>query len=397
WIRALLAREGLAAAVGEVWLQCFPRLLGYVFTPVSFWFCEDRAGATRAILAEVNNTFGERHAYLLAHADGRPIRDGDALGARKLFHVSPFFPVAGEYRFRFRAANGRRIARIDYADAAGPLLLTSLSGRAQPLTSGALAAALARLAEFMERSRALRESVISALLYPVVLLVVACLSILIILGFVVPRVSEMFADAGRALPWFTQVVVSTGGFVQQFWWLLAVAVVGAWLYMRNQYANPAGRLRWDRRWLALPLVGDVISKLEAARFTRTLGTLVANGVPLLDAIAIAREVIANRVISEAVGGVAERVRQGEGLARPLTETGVFPPLAGHLMQVGEETGNLEAMLMKLADIYEREVQGSLRRLMTVLEPALILGLALVIAAIIMSIVMAVLSINDLAL
>ena len=262
---------------------------------------------------------------------------------------------------------------------------------------GALDAALARLAEFMERSRELRDAVVSALLYPMVLVVVAFLSILIILGFVVPRVSGMFAEAGRSLPWFTQVVVATGSFVQDFWWLFVVAIVGAWLYMRAQYANPASRLRWDRRWLSLPLVGDAIAKLEAARFTRTLGTLVASGVPLLDAIAIAREVIANRVISEAIAGVAERVRQGEGLARPLTETGVFPPLAGHLMQVGEETGNLEAMLLKLAEIYDREVRSSMRRLMTVLEPALILGLAVVIAAIIMSIVMAVLSINDLAL
>jgi general secretion pathway protein F len=136
--------------------------------------------------------------------------------------------------------------------------------------------------------------------------------------------------------------------------------------------------------------------LEAARFTRTLGTLLGNGVPLLDAIAIAKEVVANQVIAEGIRRVAERVRQGEGLARPLTEARVFPPLAGHLMQVGEESGNLESMLMQLAQIYEREVQSALRRLMAVLEPALILGLAVVIAGIIMSMVIAIFSINDLA-
>ena len=131
WIRALLAREGIEAD-GEIWLQCFPRVLGYVFNPVSFWFCEDRAGRLKAVLAEVNNTFGERHSYLL-----RP----GALEARKALHVSPFFPVAGRYRFRFDERAGRHLARIDYLDEAGPLLQTSLAGRLAPLTRARLAAA----------------------------------------------------------------------------------------------------------------------------------------------------------------------------------------------------------------------------------------------------------------
>ena len=139
WIRALLAREGLDCADGEVWLHTFPRVLGYVFNPVSFWFCEDRAGRTRAILAEVNNTFGERHCYLLAHPDRRAIEDGDELAARKSFHVSPFLPVAGAYRFRFTNAAGLRMARIDYGDEQGPLLLTSIAGRPQPLSARRLA------------------------------------------------------------------------------------------------------------------------------------------------------------------------------------------------------------------------------------------------------------------
>lgn len=142
WIRALLERQGLACADGEVWLQTFPRVLGYVFNPVSFWFCADRAGRTRAILAEVNNTFGERHCYLLSHPDGRPIADGDQFAARKALHVSPFFPVAGSYRFRFRNAGRLRMARIDYADESGPLLLTSVAGSARELGAPLLARAL---------------------------------------------------------------------------------------------------------------------------------------------------------------------------------------------------------------------------------------------------------------
>ena len=143
WIRAVLAREGLWAADGEVWLHCFPRVLGYAFNPVSFWFCHSRNGALRAVLAEVNNTFGERHCYLLAHPDGRPIEPGETLGVQKRFHVSPFFPVSGSYAFRFGTAGGARISRIDYLDGHGPLLLTSISGRPQPLTAGTLLRAVA--------------------------------------------------------------------------------------------------------------------------------------------------------------------------------------------------------------------------------------------------------------
>jgi len=142
WIRALLAGEGLGCADGEVWLQTFPRVLGYVFNPVSFWFCEDRAGRTRAILAEVNNTFGERHCYLLAHPDRRPIADGDEFAARKALHVSPFCTLAGGYRFRFRHSGRLRMARIDYADEGGALLLTSIAGSARALSAAPLARAL---------------------------------------------------------------------------------------------------------------------------------------------------------------------------------------------------------------------------------------------------------------
>lgn len=262
--------------------------------------------------------------------------------------------------------------------------------------SGALDAALARLAEFMDRSRELRDSILSALLYPLVLVFVGIISMVVILGLVIPKISEMFAEAGQQLPWFTQLVVASGNFVQNYWWAMVLAGVGIYMYFRKAYADAESRLTWDGRLLRLPLVGALIARIEAARFTRTLGTLLGNGVPLLDAISIAKEVVANRVIGEGIRQVTERVRQGEGLARPLTEARVFPPLAGHLMQVGEESGNLEAMLMQLAEIYEREVQSALRRLMAVLEPALILGLAVIIAAIILSIVIAILSINNLA-
>jgi DUF1365 family protein len=144
WIRGVLARHGLHAADGAIWLQSFPRVFGYVFNPVSFWLCHDRGGRLRAVLAEVNNTFGEHHNYLVAHADGRPIRGGDWLTARKVFHVSPFFPVSGEYRFRFEDATAGCRFRIDYDDGAGRRLVTQIRGAARSLDTPALARELLR-------------------------------------------------------------------------------------------------------------------------------------------------------------------------------------------------------------------------------------------------------------
>lgn len=138
WIRALLQRHGLGCADGEIWLQTMPRVLGYGFNPVSFWFCEDREGRLRAALCEVNNTFGEHHNYLVAHPEGRPISPDDWLSAEKLLHVSPFCRPQGSYRFRFDNRDGQTQTRIDYDDGTGPLLQTAIHGRAQPLTSGRL-------------------------------------------------------------------------------------------------------------------------------------------------------------------------------------------------------------------------------------------------------------------
>ncbi|WP_026224645.1 DUF1365 domain-containing protein [Methyloversatilis thermotolerans] len=142
WIRGVLQREGLACADGDVVLQTLPRLFGYVFNPVSFWFCHDRAGALRAVLCEVSNTFGERHNYLVAHPDGRPIAPGEWMETRKVFHVSPFFPVSGRYRFRFQQRGAFHAVAIDYHDGEQAGLVTRLSGRARPLTRRSAVAAL---------------------------------------------------------------------------------------------------------------------------------------------------------------------------------------------------------------------------------------------------------------
>jgi general secretion pathway protein F len=175
--------------------------------------------------------------------------------------------------------------------------------------------------------------------------------------------------------------------------MLLVLLVAA---LRQQLSQPASRARWDRWFLSLPLFGDFIAKVETARLSRTLGTLLGNGVSLLNALAIVRETLTNQVLSTALGEVAEHVKTGRGLAEPLQEAGNFPKLAVQMIRVGEETGQLQEMLLQVADTYDGEVQTAVKRMLTLLEPALILGLGVIIAGIIMSILVAILSLNELA-
>lgn len=261
---------------------------------------------------------------------------------------------------------------------------------------GALDVALARLSDFMERSRELRDAVVSALIYPALLAVLAVVAVMLIMALVVPGFAEMFANAGQELPASTQFLVSVGDFLAARWWLLALAAAGTVVYARYLWREPGARLSIDRMLLRLPLWGDFVRKLEVARFSRALGTLLNNGVPLLGALNVAREIVGNTAVGEAVKAVADEVREGQGMARPLRRRDVFPELACHMLQVGEETGQLDTMLMKLADIYDREVRATVSRLVTLLEPAIILGLGLVVGGIIVSILTAVLQLNELA-
>ena len=261
---------------------------------------------------------------------------------------------------------------------------------------GAVDSVLMRLAEYMERARELRDTVSSALIYPAILLGVAGLSVVVLLIFVVPQFQQMFEDAGQALPFATQVVISLGEALRGYWWLMLGVILAVAYYFRKQFAEPATRYRWDNRLLGVPLLGELIAKLEAARFSRTLGTLMTNGVPLLTALGIVKETLTNQVLAQSMGNVAESLKQGHGLTQPLMEAPYFPKLAAHMIRVGEETGHLEEMLIQVADVYDKEVRSSIKRLLALLEPALILTLGLVIAAIILSILVAILSINELA-
>ena len=260
---------------------------------------------------------------------------------------------------------------------------------------GALGVVLQRLSDTMERNKELRESVKAALIYPAILIGVAVVSVALLLVWVVPQFETTFAQAGRALPLPTLVVVTVGKFLRGWWWAVAGGAFLAFAWFRRRGSDPAVRLARDRRLLALPLAGDLVAKVETARFARTLATLLGNGVTLLSGLSIVRETMGNVVMASALDGVVARLREGKGFGRPLAETGVYPRLASQMVLVGEESGRLEEMLGRIADVYDREVQMAIKRFLAVLEPALILGLAVLIGGIVFSILLGVMGMSEL--
>ena len=262
--------------------------------------------------------------------------------------------------------------------------------------SGDLTAALERIASFRERAREVREALTSTLIYPMILLVFAGISLVVILGVVIPKISVLFANAGQELPLITQMVVRIGEFIRDWWWAGLAALLSGMLYLRWRLKVMVFRMAWDRRLLTIPFLGMWISKYEVARFARILGTLLQNGMTLLNAVEVARDVVANANIKSGISRVITEIRQGHGFSISLLNTGVFPKLATDLLQVGEKTGSLDEMLLQVAHIYERDTQSQIKRAMSVLSPFLVLFLAVLIGTIVMSVLVAVLGVNELA-
>lgn len=262
--------------------------------------------------------------------------------------------------------------------------------------SGQLSNVLQRLVEHMERLRSLRESVVSATIYPAILLLVAVVSLIAMLGFVVPQFEKLFTDLGDALPLATRMVMLLGrGFRE---WGLVVGILlglagwgaGRWL------GSPVGTVWWQSKILRIPLLGALLLKYQLNLFARTLGTLLGNGVPMLTALHIASHTMGNEVLRSRLSTVAPAVKGGGRLVDALAATGIFEPLAVNLVRVGEETGRIGPMMLELANILDREVETGIRRALTLVEPILIILLGLLIASIIVSILLGILSINDLA-
>ena len=250
---------------------------------------------------------------------------------------------------------------------------------------GALAGVLMRLADYMERAKELRDTVVSALIYPAILMMVAALSIVVLLVFVVPQFKQIFDQAGKTLPLITNIVLTVGLFLRSSWPLvLAGVMLVCWLLSRS-WNGVESRARWDRRLLGWPVIGKLLAKVEMAKFSRSLSTLLQNGVPLLAAMSILKDTLGNAVFRGAVEVVSRELKEGRGMAKPMQETGVFPKLAVQMIAVGEETGQLDDMLLQVADVYDREVATAVKRALALIQPLMIMGLAVAIGIIIFSI------------
>ncbi|MGI9450735.1 MAG: type II secretion system F family protein [Geminicoccaceae bacterium] len=256
---------------------------------------------------------------------------------------------------------------------------------------------LSRLSQFLDESEQLSQQVKSALVYPIMLLIMAGASVVVLLTLVVPQFTPMFETAGAELPFLTQIVVGLGDAAQRYWWLALLIVAALFLWIRMQFRDQQSRARLDRLALKLPLIGDLIAKIDTARLARTVGTLHANGVDLPRALLIGKETMGNAVLRDTLAVTHTAVKEGKDIAGPLARSGVFPKLATHLIAVGEKSGQLEEMLLKVATIFDQEVKTTVERLMTLLVPTLTIGVGLVIATIIGAILSAILAAYQLPL
>lgn len=262
--------------------------------------------------------------------------------------------------------------------------------------SGSLDRTLEGLSQFLTKSQAIRDSVRSALTYPAILLAVAVVSIVVIATVVLPAFEPLFRESGAEPPLLTRAVLAFGAAVRDYGWFLVGGVAAVLIAASQLMKNPSVELGWHRFQLAAPVIGDLILKLETARFGRVLGTLLGSGVPLLTALTLTKNTVQNQQIANTIASISARVKEGEGLAGPLSRSEVFPRLVVHLVRVGEETGRLEDMLINVADIHERGFQRNVDRMLALLVPLTTIGLGGFVAAIVASVMTAVLSINQLA-
>jgi general secretion pathway protein F len=260
--------------------------------------------------------------------------------------------------------------------------------------SGSLAVIFDRLGEFERTRDELRNYIISSLVYPALLTLVGCTSIFILLKFVVPRFASVFEDSRVPMPLPTKIMMEASHFVES-WGLLIIGGLFLLALLHQAWIRTArGRLRWDSFRLKIPLLGIALRKAETARFARAMGTLVAASVPLVQCITISRAILNNRRMARSLESVAQGVKRGEGIAGPLKRAGEFPPLAGHLLSVGEETGRIDTMFVRMAEIYEVETKNAIKRFTSLFEPLLILVMGIIVGALVLSLMLAITSVND---
>ncbi len=263
-------------------------------------------------------------------------------------------------------------------------------------SSGALDVVLVRLADFTESQARLRAKVTATMIYPVAMLIVGLLVLAALFTVVIPKITKIFEDTQATLPWTTKLLIGTSAFMSDWWWaLLILAGLSVWGFLRWK-SRPAGRARWDRFKLTVPVFGRLLRTIAIGRFARTLATLLKSGVPVLAAMDIVKNVVGNVRLAEVIEQARQAIQEGESIAAPLKRSGEFPPLVFHMVAVGERSGSLEEMLGNVADAYEDQVETTVTALTSLLEPVMIIGMGVVVAFIVFSILMPILQINTLA-
>lgn len=312
---------------------------------------------------------------------------------------------------RNRAATSARRAAEDLLERlrAGAMLsdaMRAASGTFPPIAvgmarageaAGSLDLALSRLAQYLKRSDEVRQSIYSALVYPAMLVLTAFLSVTIILTVVIPQLEPLFVDSGAVLPLPTRVVIAASEALRNWWWAMVLVSAAGALILQRLLADVSVKQRLDRALLQAPLIGPAIRRAEAARFARTLGTLAGANVPLPTALALAIDVLVNRHMAGILGRVAGEMKEGGGLGEPLARAGVLPELSIDFIRIGEATGRLDDMLVKLAELFEGEVQRQIERALSLLVPLITILMGMAVAGIVASVLVAILGVNDLAM
>ena len=263
--------------------------------------------------------------------------------------------------------------------------------------SGSLPQVMDRLTDFEQQRDELRSYIVSSLTYPALLVLVGSGSIFVLLKYVIPRFAEAFTTSNIEMPLPMEILMTISSAVEAYGVLAILALVAGLTFLRYWTKSPEGRVSWDRFKLRVPLLGVALLKADTARFARAMGTLVENTVPLVQSLSITKGVLSNRILSDSLDDVAKGVKRGEGLAKPLKKTKKFPALAGHLLTVGEETGHLDEMFNRMADIYEKDTKEAIRRFTALFEPAVILVMGVIVGAMILSVMIAITSINQIGM
>lgn len=311
----------------------------------------------------------------------------------KLAETEQIRSVLSDIRKRVHAGSAFADALEDHPDVFSKLYINMVrAGEA----GGIVGEALSRLAMFLEKSVELKSNIRSAMVYPAILSLVGGSAVIILITFVVPQFSKLFEDMGAALPLPTQIMLGISALFTDYWHVLIFSVLAGIGAFTFYIKTNRGRLQWDGLLLKLPLFGPLIRKIEVSRFSLTMATLLKSGVPILQAMGIVESILINRVISDAIKNLKQALKKGKGLSGPLQETGAFPPMAVHMITVGETSGALDDMLTKVSQTYDKEVEQSIKQVISLIEPMMILFMALVIGFIVVSMLLAIFSANDIA-